>query len=354
MRATVILPSLNPDEKMVNTVKGLLKEGFNDIVVVDDGSDSEHKSYFEEAKALDGVEVLVHESNKGKGRAMKTAFEYVLKNRSGISGVVTVDGDGQHLPKDIRRCVEKMEEEKDRVVLGVRDFSRPDVPARSRFGNNLTRTVFKLACGIKISDTQTGLRAIPFRYLPLMVQIDGERYEYETNQLLIIKRQGIQMSEVVIDTVYIDDNSSSHFNPIKDSIKIYKVIFKFIASSFASFLVDILLFTLINMLTRGVLTDSSVRLLAATAGARAISSFVNYSLNRRVVFESKESMGSSLPKYYLLCVGQMILSYGLVYLTASVIFKLNGSLLETLIKFIVDMCLFFASFQIQQRWVFKK
>ncbi|MGN0165730.1 MAG: glycosyltransferase [Lachnospiraceae bacterium] len=354
MKATIILPSLNPDEKMVHTVEGLLSEGFDDIVVVDDGSSEEHKKYFEEVKAFKGVEVLVHEVNKGKGRAMKTAFEYIMNNRSEISGVVTVDGDGQHLPKDIRACVEAMEREKDKVVLGVRDFSGPEVPSRSKFGNNLTKAVFRFACGIKISDTQTGLRAIPFKYLPLMVSIEGERYEYETNQLLVMKKQNIQMYEVVIDTVYIDDNSSSHFNPIKDSIKIYKVIFKFIASSLCSFLVDTVLFTVINLLLAVTDMSSELRLLIATGGARLVSSLVNYTMNRKVVFESKDSVGSSLPKYYILCVCQAAVSYGLVWLLADVVLGLNGSLLETLVKFIVDMCLFFISFQIQQRWVFKK
>jgi glycosyltransferase involved in cell wall biosynthesis len=354
VNVTVVLPSLNPDEKMVNTVKGLLKEGFEDIVVVDDGSDEPHKKYFEEVAALAGVHVLTHEKNQGKGRAMKTAFAYIMNNRSDISGVVTVDGDGQHLPKDIRKCVETMEVEKDKVILGVRDFSGADVPARSRFGNNLTKGVFRLACGIKISDTQTGLRAIPFQYLPIMIQIEGERYEYETNQLLIIKKQKIEMKEVVIETVYLDDNSSSHFHPIRDSLKIYEVIFKFLASSLCSFVVDITLFTIINMVLAHSSVDAKIRLLVATAGARLISSLVNYTMNRKVVFQSEESVGSSLPRYYLLCVCQAAASYGLVYLFVGILFHLNGSILETLIKFIVDMCLFFVSFRIQQRWVFKK
>lgn len=339
---------------MVNTVVGLKEHGFDDIVVVNDGSDQAHLAPFESVAGLEGVTVLTHEVNKGKGRAMKTAFEYIMKNRSGISGVVTVDGDGQHLPKDIRRCVEKMEENPDKVVLGVRDFSSPDVPARSRFGNNLTRFVFRFACGIKISDTQTGLRAIPFKYLSLMTKIDGERYEYETNQLLMIKKKGIKMEEVVIDTVYLDENESSHFHPIRDSLKIYAVIFKFIGSSLASFAVDIALFTLINMLlSKTTKLESKAVLAIATAGARVISSVVNYTLNRKMVFESDAPVKSSLGRYYLLCACQMAASYGLLYFFAVMVFKLaKGSLWQTLVKFGVDMGLFLISFQIQQRWVF--
>ena len=256
MNVTIIVPSLNPDEKMVNTVRGILAEGFNDIVVVDDGSAAEYKEPFATVAAMEGVTVLTHEVNKGKGRAMKTAFAYIAENRPDSRGVVTVDGDGQHLPKDIRACAEAMIAEKDKVVLGVRDFSRPEVPFKSRNGNNITKAVFRILCGIRISDTQTGLRAIPAQYLPLMCEIAGERYEYETNQLLILKDKEIALHEVVIDTVYIDDNASSHFHPFRDSWRIYKIIFKhvgtsvlakFLGASLVSFLVDTLLFFLINV-----------------------------------------------------------------------------------------------------------
>ena len=339
---------------MVKTVTELQKNGFDDIVVVNDGSDEAHLWPFAKVADLPGVTVLTHEVNKGKGRAMKTAFDYVLENRPAIDGVVTVDGDGQHLPKDIRRCVERMEAEGDRVVLGVRDFSSPDVPFKSRFGNTLTKAVFRFACGITISDTQTGLRAIPLRYLKQMTEIEGERFEYETNQLLALKKQHIGLSEVVIDTVYIDDNASTHFHPIRDSLKIYGVIFKFIGSSLASFLLDMLLFTALNMLlSRATSMENETVLAIATVGARVVSSIFNYTMNRRVVFQSESSVKSSLWKYYTLAVCQMALSYGLVYLGSVVVLRLSsGSLLETLVKLVVDVCLFLLSFQVQQRWVF--
>ena len=354
MQVCVIVPSLNPDEKMVNTVNGLIEYGFNDIIVVNDGSDEAHMAPFETVAKMPGVTVLTHEVNKGKGRAMKTAFEYVLKNKQGIDGVVTVDGDGQHLPKDIKRCVDKMVEVGDKVVIGARDFSAKDVPPRSRFGNNLTKAVFRFACGIKISDTQTGLRAIPFEHLELMTKIDGERYEYETNQLLYMKKAGVAFTEVMIDTVYLNDNESSHFHPIRDSIKIYAVIFKFIGSSLASFLVDITLFTVFYKLLSGADFSDKIAIGAATAGARILSSIVNYSLNRKVVFESDASVGGSLWRYYVLCVCQMAASYGLVYLFSTIVLQLaSGSFGVTLVKFVVDMCLFMVSFKIQQAWVFK-
>jgi len=364
VNVTIIVPSLNPDEKMVNTVKGILAEGFTDVVVVDDGSAEEYKEPFATVAAMEGVTVLTHEVNKGKGRAMKTAFAYIAGNRPDSAGVVTVDGDGQHLPKDIRACAEAMLEEQDKVVLGVRDFSRPEVPFKSRNGNNITKAVFRVLCGIRISDTQTGLRAIPARYLPLMCEIAGERYEYETNQLLILKDKNIALREVTIDTVYIDDNASSHFHPFRDSWRIYKIIFKhvgasvfakFLGASLVCFLIDTLLFFLINVgLQRAGMgaEDGKLRVLLATVGARVVSTVVNFCLNRKVVFRSTRSVRGTLVRYYILAVCQMLLSSALVHLVAETVFGLTAGVLESVVKFCVDMCLFVISFQVQKRWVF--
>ena len=353
MNATVIIPSLNPDEKIISTVQSLVDVGFDDIILVDDGSKEEFKKRFEEAKYFSGVTVLVHEVNKGKGRAMKTAFEYILNNRPNKPNVITVDGDGQHLAVDVKKCIELLEENPHAFVMGVRNFNDENVPARSRFGNKITRTVFRLLCGIKVSDTQTGLRAIPFEHLPLMLQIDGDRYEYETNQLFAVKQAGIEFKETVINTVYIEENQTSHFRPIRDSIRIYGVIIKYIASSLASTLVDVSLFTLLNIIFGRLGFSNELRIILAEAIARIISSFVNFSLNRKVVFKSKEKFGSTMLRYYILCVCQLAASTGLVYLFSTVIFKLSdGSLLDTLIKIVVDTFLFFLSFRIQQTWVF--
>ena len=231
MNVTIIVPSLDPDEKLLKVVEGLLAEGFHDIVLVNDGSHADHLQPFIEAAAHPEVTVLTHEVNRGKGRALKTAFAWCIENRPDIDGVVTADGDNQHLPADIRRCAEAMLAEPGKVWLGVRDFSLEHVPARSRFGNTLTRGIMRLACGVSVTDTQTGLRAIAARHLPLMTRIEGERYEYETEMLLCLRPAGVGLGEVVIETVYINENETSHFDPLKDSWKIYKIIFRHMFST---------------------------------------------------------------------------------------------------------------------------
>ena len=242
-----------------------------------------------------------------------------------------------------------MKETNNTVILGARDFSDPQVPFRSRFGNVMTRTIFRLFCGIKITDTQTGLRGIPFSHLDFMTKVAGERYEYETNVLLEMKANRIPFEEVLIRTIYIDDNDSSHFNPIVDSFKIYKTIFAFFTSSLLSSLIDLGLFYIFISLLPLFSAHTSANIFIATALARLCSSYCNYQMNRRKVFKSGDK--SSLGRYYLLCFLQFFASAGLVSLISS--FLPSGSLGKTLLKGIVDIALFFLSYQIQKRWVFK-
>lgn len=351
MNVSVIVPSYNPDEKLISTVRGLAEEGFEDILVVNDGSDDGHLEPFAAVRELPQVTVIDHEVNRGKGRAMKSAFLFCMENRKEIEGVVTVDGDGQHRPGDVRLCCEAMlaSAEKKCVVLGCRDFSRPDVPPRSRMGNNITKAVFRFACGIRISDTQTGLRAIPASLLSFMTEVEGERYEYETQMLLEMNKAGISFEEVTIDTVYIEENASSHFHPFRDSFKIYCVILKFVMNSLTSFVIDIALFTLLEYVIGDRMTRLAMQA-TATVGARAVSSLYNYFANRKGVFQADAPVRSSLPKYYALCVGQMLVSLGLVYFFSGIL--KTGKVLTALLKGLIDTALFLLSFQVQRRWVF--
>lgn len=347
---TIIIPSLNPDEKLMQVVDALLCEGFEDIVIVNDGSDSEHEEPFIRAAEHKECTVLKHEVNKGKGRALKTAFNFCLENRKGIAGVVTVDGDNQHKAADIKACADRMIQQKNAVILGVRDFSGENVPFKSRYGNTLTSFVFKFACGMKISDTQTGLRAIPYEYLETMCNVEGERFEYETNMLLTFKKCNIPYDEVKIETVYIDENATTHFHPVRDSIKIYGIIFKFLFGSVSSCLIDLGLFTVLKILTSPL--GGRLSILISTVMARVCSSFYNYNYNRKAVFESEEGMGRTVKRYYILCICQMLLSYALVYAVTAVF--TFGNIMTVVSKAIVDTILFIISFQIQRAWVFKK
>lgn len=349
----VIIPMYNPDDKSKLVIDGIIESGFTKIVVVNDGSDAEHQAPFLYAKSKSECTVLVHEVNKGKGRALKTAFEYVLKNEPDAKAVVTVDGDNQHKANDVLKCVSLWSENSDSIILGCRNFSKEDIPLRSRFGNKMTSFVFRFFCGLKISDTQTGLRVIPTKYLELMNEVEGDRYEYETNMLLTMKKKKISYLEQTIETVYIDDNETSHFNPILDSLKIYKVILKFAFGSLGASVIDLLMFT-ISLYVFNNFYESKIAILLATILARIISSICNCLYNKKVVFKSKSSISKVLVRYYTLCVCQTFLSYvGVAGLTK--VFGIGDKeILVTIVKMIVDTTLFFVSYFIQKGWVYKE
>lgn len=354
-RISVVLPSLDPDEKLLTVVDDLLAAGFRDIIMVNDGSRPENLHYFETAAAHPEVHLLHHPANRGKGAALKTAFTWFLENRPQAIGVVTVDGDNQHHPADTSACALRMAET-GKVILGCRDFSLPHVPPRSRMGNRITCGVFRVLCGMKLSDTQTGLRAIPRSALATLNAVKGDRFEYETNMLLALKEYAIGYEEVKIRTVYIEENKSSHFRAIRDSWRIYKLIFahffKYTLSSLLSAVVDEGLFTLLSWLLGGSLSGLALTAVP-TVAARAASSLLNFFLNKKVVFHSHANTGKALLRYYTLAVPILLLQLGLthgLYLLFSISTEQIG--LRALIYGIVMAALYLLSYMVQQRWVF--
>ena len=352
---SVVLPSLDPDDKLIAVIDGLLEAGFSDIILVNDGSKPENLHYFETAATHPEVHLLHHSVHRGKGAALKTAFTWFLENRPNGAGVVTVDGDNQHHPADTRACSEQMLRSR-KVVLGCRDFSLPHVPKRSRMGNRITCGVFKVMVGMTISDTQTGLRAIPTDAVRAFNEVKGDRFEYETNMLLAMKEQGIAFEEVKIRTVYIEENKSSHFRAVRDSVRIYKLIlahfFRYTLSSLLSSVVDTGLFVLLSILLQSMIQDPMLTILAAV-GARVVSSLMNFFMNKLMVFHSNVRTGTAMARYFTLAVVQMLLQAGLTC-AANVALQLGSdqTLLRTVVYVIVMTALYFASFIVQQRWVF--
>ena len=294
-----------------------------------------------------------------------------LENRDGY-GVITVDGDGQHFPVDVKNCAEEMMRTGE-IVLGVRDFSLPNVPKRSRMGNRITSAVFKIFVGMKCSDTQTGLRAVPTALLPQMLDVEGDRYEYETNQLLYMKKHKLGFSEVKITTVYINENETSHFRPVRDSARIYSLIFKyflhssfikFMLSSLVSYTLDLILFYGLGYLLAGSHSEA-LKVGIPYAGARLCSSFLNYTLNRKVFKDGENtSVKSTIFKYYalaacILLVGSISVTYavkGLVSIpvvAARFSTKHARTLLNTIVKIPVDCILYVISYNIQKKFIFK-
>lgn len=343
---TAIIPAYNPDKKFHVVIEGLIQAGFKHIIVINDGTDEKFKGLFDKVEHNKYCSLITHEENLGKGRALKTGFKYFLKHFPKDIGVVTLDADNQHKVKDVVNCAKALKENPSKLVLGVRDFNLDNVPKKSSYGNKTTSFAFKLFCDLNISDTQTGLRAIPSFFVEKLLDTAGEKFEFETNMLLETKTYGIKIMEVPIETVYINGNTTSNFNPLLDSFSIYKVIFKFLCSSFSALICDYSLFILLGLIFSFL--PHAVSLLIATVVARLVSSFINFNVNRKMVFKNNSKLKRRILRYYSLVCATILLSYlGIYILTTTFSFG------EVFAKVIMDLILFLLSFKLQSRWVFK-
>ena len=340
----IVIPAYKPDEKLLKLINDLHEVTDYGIIVVNDGSGKEYDRIFNAVP--DYVTVLSHDVNKGKGRAMKTAFEYICSEFPDETGAVIADADGQHLPKDIKNVAEHLEAKPDHLILGSRKFTGK-VPFKSRWGNAITRFVFALASGVKVYDTQTGLRGISKMHMSEFIALKGERYEYEMNMLLRAAEIGIVMEEVTIETVYINENESSHFHPVRDAFKIYAVIFKFIFSSLFSTVIDYALFVLMTLVTTPFM-DGNTSNLISVVSARIVSSFINFIINKKAVFKGCKDSKAAIFKYYATVIIVLAANYGLLTLMTSV-FMWNKYLAQ-----VIAMILTYPlSYYIQRMFVFK-
>lgn len=353
-KTMILIPALNPPKNLINYVYLLKEKGMNDILIINDGSSEKFLEIFNILEKIDGVRIFSHAKNLGKGRALKNAFNYflTLPDISEFNGIITADSDGQHSVNDVLNLSKELFNNPNALILGCRNFDSVNVPPKSKFGNKITRKVFKFLYRKNITDTQTGLRGFPMKIIPEMLDIFGERFEYETKMLIHCFEKNIPIKEIEIETIYYDNNSETHFNTIIDSFKIYKVIFssffRYILTSISSFLLDIAFFNLFLVILISTIGRGTKTIFISTIFARILSSIFNFFMNKNFVFEGEKNTKNTILRYYILCISQMILSGILV----STLWEItNGS--ETFIKIIIDTILFLFSYQFQRLWVFK-
>jgi glycosyltransferase involved in cell wall biosynthesis len=342
MNILVIIPAYEPNQRLIDLVNVLAHDArVSLILVVNDGSSTPCELIFHEVSAFPKTIVLTHPVNKGKGSALKTALTEALKEPL-ETVAVTIDADGQHRPEDMFRVLEEAQRHPEALILGARRFDLANVPLKSRLGNTITRAITSYLIGQRITDTQTGLRAFHRSTFESWIAIPGDRYEYEMNVLLAAGKLGIPLIEVPIETVYLDNNAASHFNPVLDSIRIYKRILRFSLSSLFSTAADLGLFTVLVYTLK-----VSDPILWATVIARLISVNLNFTLNKTLVFRSQAAWLVTLIKYYGLALIQMLASYLLV---KGVYVLVDRQVV--LIKIAVDFTLFFVSYWIQKHYIF--
>jgi len=360
----ILIPSYQPNGKLPPYVQALREAGFAKIVVVDDGSGENYSAIFDGLKSPedDTVHLIRYEPNHGKGYALRTGMRYLNNDCPEIAFVITADSDGQHTVPDTLRMADALHQDGTGVLLGSRDFSQANVPAKSRMGNRITTAVFHALYGKHVGDTQTGLRGYSRALLSRFLETKGDRYEYEMNQLIDCSIDKIPIHTLPIETVYENNNEGSHFDPVRDSMRIYRVIFgrflRFIAASLIGFCVDYGLYLLFNHIFKeyvpsldSYLTFLPVRIIArialAALLARIVSSVVNFFLNKNFVFSNKTGFRGTFLRY--VCTVILIVAIS-AWLTSSLHVWFGWN--DNLIKVPVDILLFFLSYYLQRRWVF--
>ena len=340
-RIYALIPAYEPDERLAELCCAL-KAANCTTVVVDDGSGEGYAALFD---GLDVAIVLTHVDNMGKGAALKIGLRYIAELGQPGDIVVTADADGQHTPADILRVAAEAQGAPDALVLGCRGFGE-QTPLRSRIGNSAARWVFRMLTGVAVHDTQTGLRAFSLELLPFLLSVNGTRYEYEMNVLLDCAKGGVPIREVPIETIYIDNNSGSHFHALRDAWRIFREVLCFAASSLAGFVIDYAFFALFSQLTAAT---GSAALPLANVLARIVSASANFAINRRFVFRSCGSAGRAALRYALLAAAILAANTGLLILLVD-----HMGVNRYAAKLGVESALFVASFIVQRLYVFRR
>jgi putative flippase GtrA len=325
----VLIPAYRPDKVLAAAVETIAAGGIPAIIVVDDGSGPEFGEVFERVSAMEKVTVLRHTVNLGKGAALKTGIDFILCTYP-----------SQHAPEDILKVCARFEQSPDGLVLGVRG-SRGRIPLRSRLGNQVTRHVMRVVLGHDLTDTQTGLRAIPRTLAARLLKVAASRYEFELEMLIAARHLGIRVIQEPIRTIYEPGNPTSHFRPLRDSMRIYFVLLRF---SFIS----ILTATLDNLLFYTVFRMSGSLIPAQVAGRLGAIMF-NYPAVRKAAFHSDQRHRVVLPRYLLLVAVNAVLSYaGIRFLSAVLPVGVVPA------KLLAETLLFAANFVIQRDFVFTR
>ncbi len=350
MKITIVIPAYKPQLLLLSYIDALNEHLNSDILVVNDGSGEFYDDIFSAISQKPNCTVMHHHQNRGKGAAIKTAVQYLIQHPGKSDGIITADADGQHSVEDVVRMSHRLCERRDDLVLGVRTFDDSNTPARSLLGNRIASTTMRLLYGIKLGDTQTGLRAVGKKHFAWLMTLAGNRYEYEMNMLVGTKNIGLPISTIPIKTLYFDNNSGSHFNTIKDGARVFahlvKGLFKYIGNSLITAAVDISVFTVLFYLTDDILSAVAGTTFAALI-ARILSSVVDFKLNRSTFASKSITSKRAYFKYYTLWLLQLAVSTILVNVT-----NLAFGAAQALIKPVIDATLAVISYKVQLHWVF--
>lgn len=339
---TALIPAYNPIETLPQYIRDLVAEKlFTKIIVVNDGSKATFDAMFAELAHFPDVVVLKHAVNQGKGAAIKTGLNYIACEFEQSIGIVTIDADGQHTTLDACRVAKTLLENPNNLIVGVRNF-KGEVPFRSLLGNIFTRYTLRIVGGIKLSDTQSGLRGIPIAMIPLLLAVEANAYEFELDMLIAANLQGFKIKEIAIETVYLDGNARSSFRPLWDSLRIYFVLLRFSIIAGLSAMLDYAVFMLVYFLI-------TPNVMAALVCSRIVSVTFNYLNVRRYAFRSHEKHIHTLPKYLALALISGLMAYALI---TGLMSLLDWNVVWA--KVVAEFIMFIINFLIQRDFIFRR
>jgi len=349
----VVIPALNPPKSLLSYLRQMQAKGFERIVIVDDGSRTDKLPLFARAERL-GCVVLHHEENRGKGQALKTAFSYYLAHCAGESdGILTVDVDRFVPVVDLEKMASSLHNIQRMgscaLVVGVRNFASARASKFDRNMNTVTRTIYRMLLGAELQDPLSGTLGIPDLRVDACLKVRGSGYEYESALLIEMEKDGL--AQVPIHYPVEQADTETHYRKGKDTFRIMVILFRNLIlyglTSLTASLADVLLF---GLFSRTLFADAPLSLVKSTILARILSASLNYVLTKRFVFRTgggAQERARSAGLFMLLSGAQCLCSAFSVQALAG----LGGSDIGW--KVVVDLVLFFISYQIQRRYIFR-
>lgn len=350
-RIPVVIPAYKPNQSLIRFVRNLNDRNVRDIVIVDDGSGVMFRNIFAQLYNELGCTIIEHAVNLGRGRALKSAFNALLSRRNpDMIGCVITDCYGSYSTEDITRIMAGLEKDSDKLIIGARIMDEALMSKSSRVGNKVQRWSYHTLLGINVTDCQSVLRAIPASYMQKLMNVSGEGYVFDTNMIIETKKNEIEVIEIPVKTRYSQRRTHQEMRTFKDNFPIYLTFAKYIFTSVAASIVDLILFTILCKILVNIksLNIASLYVALSTALARLVSATINYRLNYKLVFKTNTAQGKTFAKWVVLCIIQMALSATAVSMLHSCI---GGE--EVLYKIPVDIALFFFSYYFSREFVYK-
>ena len=222
----VVIPALNPLQSFVSFVEQLKKIDIKKIIIVNDGSEEKYTPIFSQLKEQPKCIVIDHKQSKGKGRALKSGVDYILKHEKQLEGVLTVGAHGQHKIADIELMCACAKVFADGIMLGVRRFRSRELPIMSFLGNRAASILFELLFHRRLLDIQTGLRYIPKSELVWLRKVSGEHFDFDTIMLVEAIQRNVPIYEIPIGYAKLRKNSMMNYDEIIDAKKMLQQIWK--------------------------------------------------------------------------------------------------------------------------------